>query len=201
MPLCYFLLMPSAPRIVLASASPRRQQLLSELGVSFQVDPAHVDEDALTVPDPVETAESLARTKALSVAARHPGALVIGGDTVVALDEIQLSKPADFEDAVRMLLLLQGRSHRVITGISLQGPGLDQTFHDVTRVFFRPVSEEEIRAYVATGEPMDKAGSYGAQGMAATFVDRLEGSLSNVVGLPQEKLGPELARAIERLSA
>lgn len=184
--------------VVLASASPRRQELLRQIVPAFEVDPADVDEDALTVADPFETAERLARAKAKRVAERHPRALVIGGDTVVAVPGeawVQLSKPRDEEDALRILRQLQGRAHVVATGISLQAPGVDRTFHERTTVVFREVSDDEIRRYIATGEPMDKAGAYGAQGMAATFVDHLEGSRNNVIGLPVERLEQEL-RAI-----
>jgi septum formation protein len=183
-------------QVVLASASPRRQELLKKLFSEFLVDPAHVDEDAMTLVDPFATAELLAQEKALAVLRRHPGALVIGGDTVVAYESAegwqQLAKPQDPEDAIRMLSILQGRSHVVATGISLQSEGIDQTFHERTRVFFRPVGKEEIVAYVATGESMDKAGAYGAQGMASTFVEKLEGPISNVIGLPIERLAVEL---------
>jgi septum formation protein len=188
--------------VVLASASPRRQELLRRIVPAFEVDPADVDEDALTVADPFETAESLARAKARRVAERHPGALVIGGDTVVAVPGdgwLQLSKPRDEEDALRILQRLQGRSHVVATGISLQAPGVDRTFHERTTVVFREVSEDEIRRYIATGEPMDKAGAYGAQGMAATFVDHLEGSRDNVIGLPVERLEQELRAILQDL--
>ncbi len=178
--------------VVLASASPRRQELLRPIVGEFVVDPAHVDEDALTVADPWQTAQKLAREKAMVVFERHPEALVIAGDTVVALAEgegyVQLSKPNGEEDAVRMLTQLSGKTHLVITGVALRWAGGLICFTDETRVTFKKLSPEAIRAYVATGESMDKAGAYGIQGMAKTLVERLEGSVNNVIGLPTEKL-------------
>ncbi len=178
--------------VVLASASPRRRDLLRELVPEFTVDPADVDEDALTDDDPWVTAQRLAREKALAVRERHPDALVIGGDTVVALEGeagwSQLAKPLDEADARRMLGLLSGRTHTVITGVCLVWPGGLSAFTEATRVTFKAMSEGEIGAYVATGEPMDKAGAYGFQGGARPFVERVEGSVSNVIGLPLERL-------------
>lgn len=178
--------------VVLASASPRRQELLSKLVESFTVDPAHIDEDAMTVSDPWQTAQRLAREKALAVFERHSDSLVIAGDTVVALPREdgfdQLAKPSSERDAERMLAHLSGKTHLVITGIALRWPGGLIAFTDETRVTFKRLSLETIRSYVATGESMDKAGAYGIQGMAATLVEKIEGSLNNVVGLPTEKL-------------
>jgi septum formation protein len=196
-------------KIVLASASPRRQELLATLGLDFEVDPADIDEDSLTLTNPRHTAEILARAKAQHVLQRHPDALIIGGDTVVAYhptapklsptllerslgELLQLSKPNDEFDAERMLGILGGRTHVVMTGISLQSRTIDHTFSETTHVTFRQLSSEEISAYVRTGEPMDKAGAYGAQGMAGGFVDRLDGPMSNVIGLPIERLAAEL---------
>jgi septum formation protein len=178
--------------VVLASASPRRTELLRRLIPEFAVIPAHLDEDALTDVDPWVTAQRLAREKCLAVAADHPEALVIGGDTVVAVPDQkcweQLTKPTDVEDAVRILTRLQNNTHIVITGICLRWPGGMSAFTDESRVTFRSVSESEIRAYIATGEPMDKAGAYGLQGGAKDFIAKVEGSITNVIGLPMEKL-------------
>lgn len=178
--------------VVLASASPRRTELLRKLVPDFQVIPAHLDEDALTDPDPWVTAQRLAREKCLAIAGDHPGALVIGGDTVVALPNEdgweQLTKPTDVEDAVRILTRLQNNTHTVITGVCLRWPGGLSAFTDESKVTFRSVSESEIRAYIATGEPMDKAGAYGLQGEAKDFIAKVEGSITNVIGLPMEKL-------------
>lgn len=182
--------------VVLASASPRRQMLLQELVPSFTVDPADVNEDALTLPDAWQTAQRLAREKALVVAERHPEALVIAGDTVVAVEEgdhtVQLAKPTDPSDACRMLATLSGRAHLVITGVALRWPkGLD-VFTEAATVTFRRLTTEEITAYVATGEPMDKAGAYGLQGGAKEFVESIRGEWSTVVGLPTARLAEAL---------
>ncbi|MCW5937803.1 MAG: septum formation protein Maf [Fimbriimonadaceae bacterium] len=179
--------------VVLASASPRRSDLLRELVESFTVDPADIDEDAMTDPDPWITAQRLAREKALAVQSRHPEALVIGGDTVVALPTgidtyEQLAKPTDEADARRMLGHLSAKTHLVVTGVCLAWPGGLSAFTETTKVTFRAMSADEIAAYVATGEPLDKAGAYGFQGGARPFVQQVEGSVSNVIGLPMERL-------------
>lgn len=165
--------------------------------------PSHVDEDSLTDPDPWQTAQKLAKAKALAVREHHPDCLVIGGDTVVAVPELpgawtQLAKPADREDAMRMLGVLSGRSHTVITGVCLLFPTGMSAFTDSSKVYFRRLSRDEMSAYVETGEPMDKAGSYGLQGMAKGFIDRVEGSVTNVIGLPMERLEEALKGAVSR---
>lgn len=190
---------PGVLPIVLASASPRRRELLREIVPEFEVLVAPVDEEAMTVPDPWETAERLALAKARGVAALRPGARVIGGDTVVAYSPaegsyVQLAKPQDDADAVRMLRALAGREHVVVTGVAIISPEGETTFTETTTVVFHPLSDAEILDYVATGEAVDKAGAYGIQGRAKAFVARLEGSWSNVVGLPMEKLALALAR-------
>lgn len=179
--------------VVLASASPRRQELLKELVDTFEIDSADLDEDALTVNDPWETAKGLALAKAKAVSYRHPGKLVIGGDTVVAFESeagqfTQLAKPTDVADAQSMLGQLAGRSHVVITGLALARDGEGAVDAATTQVRFRELSAAEIAKYVATGEPMDKAGAYAIQGGAAGFVVSVEGSISNVIGLPLELL-------------
>lgn len=184
--------------MVLASASPRRRELLKELVPEFEVVPADVDEDALTRLDPWVTARELAMAKARVVARLRPEALVIGSDTVVAVDSgleypVQLAKPRDEEDAMRMLRLLSGRQHMVITGVALVRGLIEEVSADTTRVSFRELTEGEIRTYVGTGEPMDKAGAYAIQGGAAAFVERTEGSISNVIGLPLELLAKMFA--------
>ena len=184
--------MPKFP-IVLASGSPRRQELLKELAENFEVVVSHVDEDALTVEDPYATAKGLAQAKANAVFLTRPDSLVIGGDTVVALPieagrYEQFSKPIDQNDAVQMLTRLSGRTHLVITGICLKWPGGERVLSDTSRVTFRDLTRQEIEAYVETGIPMDKAGSYAIQQGAEGFIQRLEGSISNVIGLPVEKL-------------
>ncbi|HJP82163.1 MAG TPA: Maf family protein [Fimbriimonadaceae bacterium] len=174
--------------VVLASASPRRQELLRQLVSTFEVIPADVDEESMTVDDPWETATRLALAKAQSVAAARPDALIIGSDTVVAIEEAtgfrQLAKPSDCEDAADMLNALSGRSHFVVTGIALILGQKTKVESDTTKVQFRPLSQGEISEYVANGEPMDKAGAYAIQGGAAGFVESVDGSTSNVIGLP-----------------
>jgi septum formation protein len=148
----------------------------------------------MVVDDPIETAERLALAKAQSVAERHLECLVIGGDTVVALGSRQFAKPESPADGVAMLRALSGREHRVISAIALVWPGGEKVFFDVAKVTFRDLSDDEIEAYVATGEPMDKAGGYGIQGKAANFVARLEGDIETVIGLPIKKLELALSR-------
>lgn len=183
--------MPKYP-VVLASASPRRVELLKQLIPEFEVIPADLDEDALTVKDPWETAKRLALAKAKAVAVQRPDALVIGSDTVVALPSfestIQLTKPTDVQDAIRILTALSGKSHWVITGVALVSPDFEVVEADETSVTFRDLEQLEIEEYVSTGEPMDKAGGYAIQGGAADFVANTTGSLSNVIGLPLEQV-------------
>lgn len=174
--------------VVLASQSPRRQELLKALVPEFTIDVPDVDEDALTLNDPAQTAQRLAKEKALVVFERHPDSLVIAGDTVVCLDNTQLAKPVDQADACRMLGLLSGRTHTVITGLALRWPGGLIAITDSTEVTFRTLSASEIEEYVATGEPMDKAGAYGIQAGGGTFIESVKGSVNNVIGLPTEKL-------------
>lgn len=166
--------------------------LLRELVPDFEVLPADIPEEEHVHDDPWVTAQRTAREKALAVTAVRPDALVIAGDTVVALKDgetwTQLAKPIDEADARRMLGLLQGRAHTVVTGVCLVWPGGFSAFTEATQVTFKPMSEAEIAAYVATGEPMDKAGAYGFQGGARPFVEKVEGSVTNVIGLPMEKL-------------
>ncbi|MDT8340207.1 MAG: nucleoside triphosphate pyrophosphatase [Longimicrobiales bacterium] len=185
------------PPLVLASGSPRRTALLRRLGLDHTVDPAGIAETVLPGEDPAAHAERLAREKALEVAARHPGALVLAGDTVVVRDGVILGKPADAEEARALLESLSGRSHSVITGLALAGPapGAVRARTDATRVWFRELTGDEIRAYVATGEPMDKAGGYGIQGMGGALVTRVEGDYFTVVGLPISGLVSLLSEA------
>jgi septum formation protein len=176
--------------LVLASASPRRQELLRNAGISFTVQPADVDETPLPGELPRECAERLAREKARTVWRTRPQDLVLGADTIVVVDETILGKPADTDDAVRMLRLLSGRVHKVITGVCLVEAVVKEsneqlrTASETTLVTMSEISDDEIRAYVATGEPMDKAGAYAIQGRASRWIPRLEGDYSNVVGLP-----------------
>lgn len=173
---------------VLASASPRRQALLRQIVDSFEVLTADVDETPLSGESPEELAKRLAVLKAEVILSQRPRSLVIAGDTVVALPDELLAKPVDVPDAMRMLRLLSGGAHQVLTGIALFWPGHREVFVETTAVTFRSLAEHEIADYVATGEPMDKAGAYAIQGGAARFVEEIEGSHSNVVGLPVERL-------------
>ena len=170
--------------LILASASPRRAELLRYAGMRFVVDPAHVPEQPSAGERPLDYAQRLARDKALAVFARHPDEAVLGADTVVVLEEHLLEKPADADDAARMLRLLSGRTHQVITAVCLLAPEFERTQAEVTQVTFSEISDEEISAYVRSGEPMDKAGAYGIQGMASRWAKRIAGCYFNVVGLP-----------------
>jgi septum formation protein len=171
--------------IVLASASPRRRHLLEMLGIAHEVMPADVDETRLDGEVPEAMAVRLAAAKAQAVLAARPAHLVLAADTVVVIDDEVLGKPADAADAERMLALLSGRSHRVVTAVALAQPGGEvQERYDVTTVWFRELSPALISAYVATGEPLDKAGSYGVQGVGAVLVERVDGDFFSVMGLP-----------------
>jgi septum formation protein len=174
--------------LILASASPRRSELLRNAAIPFTVDPAHVREEPLPHETPLAYAQRLARDKALAVFARHPDDVVLGADTVVVVDQHLLEKPADITDAARMLGLLSGRAHQVITGVCVIARGFEQTEAEITQVYFSRLSEEEIAAYVRSGEPMDKAGAYGIQGIASRWIGRVEGCYFNVVGLPVERV-------------
>ncbi|HEX9633809.1 MAG TPA: nucleoside triphosphate pyrophosphatase [Gemmatimonadales bacterium] len=171
--------------IVLASASPRRTQLLTLLGIAHEVDGGHdVDETPAPGEAPVALAVRLARAKADRVAARHPGRLVLAADTVVVLEGGMLGKPADPAEAEAMLAQLSGREHEVITAVALAAERRVALRVDRTRVRFRALEAETIRRYVATGEPLDKAGAYGLQGFGAVLVERIEGDCFGVIGLP-----------------
>ena len=171
--------------LILASSSPRRQELLREAGIPFQVEPAHVNEDQRAGEPPLIYACRLAAKKAQAVAERYPQRWVLGADTIVVIDGEVLGKPRDGRDASRMLRLLAGRAHEVTTAVSLVAPGQDaETRTCTTRVWFRALTDDEIQRYVAGGEPMDKAGAYAIQGGAARWADRIEGEYTNVVGLP-----------------
>jgi nucleoside triphosphate pyrophosphatase len=204
--------------LILASASPRRQELLRNARISFAVEPANIDETPVADETPPDCAERLAREKALTVWRSRPQDVVLGADTIVVVDDTMLGKPLDEEDAARMLRLLSGREHRVITGVCLvssmiaDGIAGAAQFHEksplpakpagngapssarplesfrsaseTTLVTFDQLSEKDIRDYVATGEPMDKAGAYAIQGIASRWIPRIEGDYSNVVGLP-----------------
>ena len=170
--------------LVLASASPRRAELLRNARIRFTVDPAHVPEQPDPGESPIPYAQRLAHEKAQAVFARHPGDAVLGADTVVVVDEHLLEKPADAADAARMLRLLAGRTHQVITAVCICAPGFERTEAEITQVSFSAITDDEIAAYIQSGEPMDKAGAYGIQGMASRWVIGVDGCYFNVVGLP-----------------
>jgi septum formation protein len=186
----------NANMLVLASASPRRRDLLAQAGYRFQVHPAHIPEDPLPGEEPIAYVTRLAREKAeavyseLSTANPKPEEngqsllMVLGADTTVTLDDTILGKPEDEADAARMLRLLSGRTHRVITGVALVTAQGAKVAAEETVVHFLSLSEQEIAEYIATGEPMDKAGAYGIQGRAARWIPRIEGCYFNVMGLP-----------------
>lgn len=181
--------------LVLASASPRRQELLRNAGISFAVQSADIDETPLAGEAAQACAERLAREKAVAVWRSRPADLVLGADTVVVVDDQILNKPVDADDAARMLRMLSGRVHVVITGVCLARKAVGgqssaardpecNVASETTSVTMTRISDEDIQAYVGTGEPMDKAGAYAIQGWASRWIPRIEGDYSNVVGLP-----------------
>ena len=170
--------------LVLASASPRRQELLRSAGISFEVQPADIPENALPGEAAKDCAERLARDKALAVASQRPHDFILGADTVVVVDGQILGKPTDAADAARMLRLLSGREHQVITGVCLVVSAQPSVASETTVVTVSEITEKDIAGYVASGEPMDKAGAYAIQGLASRWILRIEGDYSNVVGLP-----------------
>ena len=178
--------------LILASSSPRRQELLAQMGLSFQVYSPEVDEHQDGSPDQVVRA--LAERKARAAALVHPQDAVLAADTLVHIEGQLLGKPVDLEDAARMLRLLSGKWHEVVTGVCLVADGSLQTAHATTRVLFTAMTDEEIRFYCDSGEPMDKAGAYGIQGRGAFLVAAITGSCSNVIGLPVHDLIAVLLR-------
>ncbi len=185
--------------LILASASPRRRELLAQVGYQFEVRPAHIPEDPLRGEDPIVYVTRLAREKAQAVFRElsaqdaipgkerldsQPSLVVLGADTTVTLDDTILGKPEDAADAARILRLLSGRTHRVITGVAVVTAERAEVAAEATAVQFLTLSDDEIEAYVATGEPMDKAGAYAIQGRAARWIPRIEGCYFNVMGLP-----------------
>lgn len=186
------------PRLILASASPRRASLLSQIGLTFEVCPSDVVEPPLSMysnKSASEITRELALIKAKAVAQDHNGGVIIGADTLVSLGGELLGKPSDDADALTMLTRLSGNSHEVVTGVTLidAATGRDSVWSEATQVYFRELSSTEITAYIASGEASDKAGAYGIQGRGAAFVRRIEGCYFNVVGLP-------LASLVEHLS-
>jgi septum formation protein len=182
------------PHVILASQSPRRRELLGLIGIPHTVMPADIDETVMPHEEPVPHCERLAREKAHTLAVQHPDAVVIAADTIVVLDGAILGKPSDVADARRMVKLLSGRSHTVHTAIAVARDGRTESAVESVEVTFRALSDDEIAAYVATGEPMDKAGAYGIQGWGATIVERVNGDYFSVMGLGLRRLIDLLAR-------
>ena len=195
-------------KIILASASPRRRELLTQIGLEFQVVVSNVEEK-VTATAPAAVVEELSAQKAEGVLLQMKeqvhsenscgteelqDCLVIGSDTIVAVDGQILGKPKDAEDAKRMLRMLQGRTHEVYTGVTVLRMNTEErrTFHEGTKVLFFPMTEEEIETYVATNDPLDKAGAYGIQGFCARYIRGIEGDYNNVVGLPVGRLYQEI---------
>jgi len=176
----------SKPRVLLASASPRRRELLNLVGIEHEVRPANIDETYLAGEKPREHAERLAREKAVAIDA--PDAVTIGSDTIVVVDGPVLGKPRDRAHAAAMLRQLSGRSHVVMTGVAARWRGVLASGLEEVGVTFRTLSEDDIERYIDTGEPMDKAGAYGIQGFGATIVDRVDGDYFAVMGLPLNRL-------------
>ena len=182
--------------VILASASPRRKELLGYIVPRFEIIPADVDE---TLPKEIpaeKSAKFLAVKKAEHISAQHPESIVIGSGTVVIVDGEILGKPADEADAYRMLKKLSGKTHTVVTGVCIFQGEKKKSFSEATQVEFYPLSEEEIRDYIATGDPMDKAGAYGIQGEGCVLIKGIEGDFFTVMGLPAARLKRELAEFI-----
>jgi len=173
----------STARVILASASPRRRELLSLVGIPHIVEPADIDESYRDGEEAPQHAERLAREKAATIAARYPDAVVIAADTIVLIDGLVLGKPSDDADAERMLGMLSAQTHVVLTAVAVTYRGELRSGVESVRVTFRALTRERIRGYIATGEPMDKAGSYGIQGYGATLVERIDGDYFAVMGL------------------
>jgi septum formation protein len=186
--------MSGAPRVILASSSPRRRELLTLIGIAHEVRPADIDESVFADEAPAPHAERLARAKAHALAGEHPRAVVIAADTIVVLDGDILGKPRDVAHAAEMLLRLAGREHTVYTAIAVARDQRTESAVEAVRVTMRALGEDEVAAYIATGEPMDKAGAYGIQGYGATIVERVDGDYFSVMGLGLRRLVELLER-------
>lgn len=173
--------------LILASASPRRREMLALMGYDFTVKPSRAEEN-IGHCAPGEYVSRLARIKAAAVAEENPGCCVLGSDTIVYLDGEILGKPRDKEDAFRILSTLSGRTHTVFTGVAIIADGKETVFYDKAEVTFKTLEPSEIRDYIATGEPMDKAGAYGIQGPATVLVEKIDGCYFTVIGLPNPKV-------------
>ncbi len=183
-------------KLILASGSPRRQELLRLYTREFAVCASEFDEHSVQAPTPAALAGALARGKCLAVAASHPGCVVVGSDTVVELDGEVFGKPQDADDARRMLRALSGRTHEVHTGVCVSDGARTESFVDTCKVTFFPIPEAELERCIASGEPFDKAGAYAIQGRAALWLDRLEGDYYTIMGLPVSRT----ARLLDRFN-
>lgn len=186
--------MTSPLRVILASASPRRRELLSLIGIAHEVRPADIDESVLPAEAPAPHAERLARAKAHALAEGHPDIVVVAADTIVVVDGDILGKPRDASQAALMLRRLAGRQHIVYTAIAVARDSRTESAVEAVQVTMRALNDREIAAYIATGEPMDKAGAYGIQGYGATIVERVDGDYFSVMGLGLRRLVELLAR-------
>ena len=185
-------------KIILASASPRRRELLTQIGLKFEIKPSH-KEESMQGTSPAQVVMGLAMDKAEDIFAQvggieKPDILVIGADTIVALDNVILGKPKNEDDALKMLRFLQGRTHQVYTGVCLMMADKTQVFYEKTDVTMYPADEEQLINYIHTGEPMDKAGSYAIQGRGSVFIREIHGDYNNVVGLPVAEIWQRLMR-------
>ena len=175
-------------KFILASSSPRRSELIELLGIDYVIDPSDTEEVIDSAVSSIELVQKLALQKAQDVSKRHPGNYVLGFDTLVVLDEQPLGKPKSEEDAKRMLRMLSGRKHLVLTGVAIVKDEYVDTFYDYAEVIFNRMTEEEIEFYVSSKEPMDKAGAYGIQGLGARYIRYIKGDYYSVMGMPVMKL-------------
>ena len=182
--------------LYLASQSPRRTELLTQVGIDHTVVSSSYEESNEGYDSPIEMVKAQALGKARCAVGIPEGGIVLGADTIVVLDNEVLGKPQDEADARQMLERLSGRSHSVVTGVALLIKGDEVVFHNETKVYFKELATFEIESYIASGEPMDKAGAYGIQGKGALWVEKIEGSYTNVVGLPVEHVYDELCKAL-----
>ena len=182
--------------LYLASQSPRRTKLLTQVGIDHTVVSSSYEEPNEGHDSPIEMVKAQALGKARCAVGIPKGGIVLGADTIVVLDNEVLGKPQDEADARQMLERLSGRSHSVVTGVALLIKGDEVVFHNETKVYFKELAPFEIESYIASGEPMDKAGAYGIQGKGALWVEKIEGSYTNVVGLPVEHVYDELCKAL-----
>lgn len=186
------------PKIILASASPRRKQIFNELGLKPLIIPVEIDEYNHLGLSPVEYSMDLANKKAAAIAGNHPGKIIVGADTIVVYNNKILEKPKNKEDAYKMLTALSGRNHEVISGVNIKIGNQQITFNENTKVYFKELSSTEINWYLDSGEPFDKAGSYGIQGLGRILISKIEGCYFNVVGFPIHRFYIELKALMEK---